>query len=484
MDAVFHDLEKGVRSLAEVGNRATEKMLQPANCSDAPHAALLEPWRGVLASRGPEAAIFAADGTVVRTFADVETEARGLEQTLAALSPHSVVAVQIGNSPSWPAVFLALLRAGHITLPLGEDAAPPPFANSLLDRSLQLVPRPSALNHQSSATALLKLTSGTTGAPRAIRFTAAQLAADCDHICETMGVGVDDLNFGVIPFAHSYGFSNLITPLLLRGVSLVAGEDRFPRAILDGLARTGATVFPGAPVLFEKLAELDGPPLPRLRLGISAGAPLTRAVWEKFHARFGLKLHTFYGSSECGGITYARYGELPAEGFVGQAMEGVTITPEEDGRIAVRSAAVGEGYFPDEDPQTLGGGSFRPGDLVEWRSEGLVLAGRVSDFINVGGRKLNPGEVERALAEFPGVRQVAVFGVASKLRGEEPVACVAGEIDVAALLRHAASRLAAWQVPKDIWLVPELPVNERGKLNRRALAERYLATHPSSFAAP
>ncbi len=450
-------------------------MFSSATCSEDLHAALLQPWRNVLAARESEAAIYAADGSIVRTFADVETEARELEKALAPLPPRSVVAVQIGNSPSWPAVFLALLRAGHSTLPLGEDSAPPPFAHALLERSLRLVPQPSTFNPQPPATALLKLTSGTTGAPRAIRFTAAQLAADRDHICATMGIVGSDVNYGVIPFAHSYGFSNLITPLLLRGVSLVASEDRFPRAILDGLVKTKATVFPGTPVLFQHLAQIDSPALPALRLAISAGAPLTRAVWEKFHARFGLRLHTFYGSSECGGIAYARQGELPSEGFVGQPMEGVTITPEEDGRIAVRSAAVGEGYFPEEDPETLGGGSFRPGDLIEWQNEGLVLAGRVSDFINVGGRKLNPGEIERVLAAFPGVRQVAVFGVASKLRGEEPVACVAGEIDAAALLRHAAARLVPWQMPKDIWIVAELPVNERGKISRRILAQRYLA---------
>ena len=61
---------------------------------------------------------------------------------------------------------------------------------------------------------LLKLTSGTTAAPRAVRFRSGQLLADCHQICETMGIGEDDLNFGVIPVSHSYGFSNLLTPLI------------------------------------------------------------------------------------------------------------------------------------------------------------------------------------------------------------------------------------------------------------------------------
>ena len=92
-------------------------------------------------------------------------------------------------------------------------------------------------------------------------------------------------------------------------------------------------------------------------------------------------------------------------------------------------------------------------------------------------RKLNPLEVEHRISTLPGVRQVVVFGVPSVLRGEEPVACVAGEgIDPARLLRQFAQALPSWQVPRDVWIVEELPVNERGKISRRNLAERYLST--------
>src|SRR5205814_7949883 len=81
---------------------------------------------------------------------------------------------------------------------------------------------------------LLKLTSGTTATPRAIRFRSEQLLADCSQICETMGIGADDLNFGVIPLSHSYGFSNLVTPLLVGGVGMVLSRDRMPRRFLVG----------------------------------------------------------------------------------------------------------------------------------------------------------------------------------------------------------------------------------------------------------
>src|SRR6266404_1205296 len=173
--------------------------------------------------------------------------------------------------------------------------------------------------------ALLKLTSGTTAAPRVIRFRSEQLLADSENICETMGITRGDLNYGVIPISHSYGFSNLLTPLIARGIPMTLSSDRMPRAIIDGLVATRATVFPGMPVFYQSLCELDAVPmLPELRLCISAGAPLAIEVVQAFRARFGHEIHSFYGSSECGGICYAREPE-PLAGFVGKPMQGVDV---------------------------------------------------------------------------------------------------------------------------------------------------------------
>jgi acyl-CoA synthetase (AMP-forming)/AMP-acid ligase II len=71
------------------------------------------------------------------------------------------------------------------------------------------------------------------------------------------------------------------------------------------------------------------------------------------------------------------------------------------------------------------------------------------------------------------VRDAVVFGVASALRGEEPVACIVGEVSKDALLRHCATALPSWQVPRDFWMLDTLPVNERGKLSRRELSKQY-----------
>jgi long-chain acyl-CoA synthetase len=450
--------------------------------------AILDAWERTLARSGDAAAVRRTDGAVARTFADIEREGGEIAAQFEALAPHSAVAVQIGNSEQWPAVLLALFRRQLVPLPLGrhmeaaelraamETCGAAALATVEAGRLRMIASPREPMPHTCD---FLKLTSGTTSAPRAVRFQAHQLVADCDHICASMGITDRDLNFGVIPFSHSYGFSNLLTPLLCRGVPLVASEDRMPRAILHELARSGATVFPGMPVFFDKLVALENAPaLPALRLCISAGAPLPRAVGEAFTRRFGLKVHTFYGSSECGGIAYdASPDPVYEDGFVGLPMRGVEIVRDacgESGRIAVRSAAVGDGYFPPQDEETLCGGQFIPGDLVRWGDRGMYLAGRASDVINIAGRKLNPAEIEARIAEFPGVRQVVVFGVPSPLRGEEPVACVAGEgIERGGLARFCQERLSQWQMPRDFWLLPEIAANERGKVSRRALAEEY-----------
>ena len=105
---------------------------------------------------------------------------------------------------------------------------------------------------------------------------------------------------------------------------MVLSRDRTPRAVLDDLARTDATVFPGMPLFYQAFCEMDDiPALPKLRLCISAGAPLPVSVAKKFREKFELTIHSFYGASECGGICYDREGTNEVEGFVGQPMKGV-----------------------------------------------------------------------------------------------------------------------------------------------------------------
>jgi long-chain acyl-CoA synthetase len=277
--------------------------------------------------------------------------------------------------------------------------------------------------------------------------------------------------------------------LIARGVPMVVSRDKTPRAVLADLARTGASVFPGMPAFYQAFCDLgDVPPLPKLRLCISAGAPLASAVAKRFFEKFKQPIHSFYGASECGGICYDRDATTFEDGFVGQAMQDVEVElmdpTESASQVRVRSAAVSDGYFPEPDDGKLGNGVFVPDDLLVRHESALKIVGRISDLINVAGKKVNPAEVEAHLLRFEGVRQAVVFGrpTGAGLRNEEVAACVLTSpgISEGDLLRFCRTALSGWQVPKRIFIVDIIPTNERGKISRRELARQFSALDDSS----
>lgn len=418
-------------------------------------------------------AVYGPSGEVVRTFADIQAESEELSGRLPATP--GAVALQVGNHESIPALLLAIWLAGRTVCLF--DAELQGDARVDIERELGVTVRIRLENGQSEfemtgasgitrkGIDLYKMTSGTASRPRPVGFTAAQLLADCDHICGTMGIRADDLNFGVIAFSHSYGFSNLVTPLLCGGVRLVVAPDALPRAIEAGLGATGATVLPAVPALFRGLLSASALP-ETLRLCISAGAPLDPAVGKEFHARFGRKIHAFYGASECGGICYDGTAEIIAEpGFVGLPLAGVRVEMLPSSRIRICSDAVG-----------IEGGVFEPEDLLVRDERGFWIVGRESDQINVAGKKVNPAEIERVIAGAPGVREVVVCGVEDPARGHEICALVAGEGDAAGMRRHCQEILVPWKIPRRFAFVSDIPTSSRGKVSRKVIARMFFAS--------
>ena len=145
------------------------------------------------------------------------------------------------------------------------------------------------------------------------------------------------------------------------------------------------------------------------------------------------------------------------------------------GCLEVRGDAVGDSHWPVA-RDSLSHGVFRSQDLVDLRDGLIYIRGRVSDQINVAGRKLSPDTVERVLMEGPGVRDCLVFGVPSRdaERGEEIVVCVETGEQVDVLKQYLMGRLPAWQMPRDWWVVDSLGVNQRGKRSRAEWRRMYL----------
>ncbi len=364
-----------------------------------------------------------------------------------------------GNSVEFILTILRAWRDGVVVCPLELDQSPPSIP----------VP-PSPCRH-------LKMTSATSGQARLVRFTEEQLAADADNIVATMGLRAEWPNLAAISLAHSYGFSNLVLPLLLHGIPLVLAQSPLPEMLRLAAAPHARLVLPGVPALWKAWLEA-GVIQPSIQLGISAGAPLSAELERAIFAACGLKVHNFYGSSECGGIAFDATDRPRSEDDdVGTAMQNVRVDLDATGCLVVRGDAVGLGYWPD--PQdNLSAGRFQTSDLAEIRAGRIYLRGRTGDQINVAGRKVAPAAIEAVLRGHPGVEDCLVFGVdaARNERTEAIVACVVarGGTRERDLRRFLVARLPGWQVPREWWFVDRLEIGVRGKVSRAQWARKYL----------
>src|SRR3989440_5333201 len=287
-----------------------------------------------------------------------------------------------GGSAEFVFTVLQAWRNNQVVCPLEEGQAP--------NLSDSLPP----------GTVHVKTTSATTGASRLVAFRPEQLMADADNIVLTMGLKAECPNLGVISLAHSYGFSNLVLPLLLHGVPLILVGSGFPEALRRAAALEPEVTLPGVPALWRHWHEADAIP-PNVRLAISAGAPLPSKLERAVYERHQLKIHNFYGSTECGGIAYDASSEPRAEtSCVGSPIRNVHLSVNASGCLEVRSRAVGQTYWP-LPRDNLKDGVFQTSDLAEIRDGMIYLLGRAGDQINVAGRKVSPEIIEQALASHP-----------------------------------------------------------------------------------
>lgn len=409
-----------------------------------PETTLYERWQAVVAAQRDELALVDA--------------ATGRRWTFSQLAREADRAPGVGGPVVFPSgmgaeFLLAILsgwRDGRIVCPLevGQTAPSGPWPGAPCVH--------------------LKTTSATTGRPRLIAFNAAQLATDAANLVATMGLRPDWPNVAVLSLAHSYGFSNLVTPLLLHGIPLHLAGSALPEALRRAATGLAAVTLPAVPALWRAWQEARAIPA-QVRLAISAGAPLPLALEHEVFATTGLKLHNFYGASECGGIAYDGTERPRADAtLAGTPVANVALAVAADGCLEIRGPNVATRYWPEADP-VLADGCYHAADLAEMRAEGVFLLGRASEVINVAGRKVAPETIERALLEHPAVREALVLGLPAGGGREETIAAVvvpSRPVTDAELRTHLLHRLPAWQVPRRWHWATEPLANQRGKTSR------------------
>lgn len=428
---------------------------------------LLAAWDSTVAADPCAVALIEGATHRVHSRANLDALATDFVARFPAAASHRRIAFALPNGPAWFATFIGLLRAGAVPVPL-DPAEPVAQQHSLATTARaaflllngELIPLPYASPYRASTKAcLVKLTSGSTGTPRALPFSHAQMLADGRQVCASMDIRPSDSNLAVIPLGHSYGLGNLVVPLLVQGTAIVCADIPLPNALALLAARHRPTVFPAVPALLNALAESDLPSdaFSSLRTVISAGAPLTPSTAVSFRNKFGLVPHGFYGSSETGGIAYDRAGDDTLTGrSVGMSLGGVSIIQLPRARIRVTSPAVFRRF------------GHSPADRARLEPDGrIVLLGRAGRLHKIAGRRLNLGELESSLRCLPGIADAFV---GPHPEDPEQLAAVLvttlAPLPLRALLR---AHLASWKIPRRLVPVATFPLTARGKPDNRAL---------------
>jgi long-chain acyl-CoA synthetase len=476
-----------------------------------------EAFARIAADRRHRIAIRGLSEHLTRTFGDLESDVRTMGRALdgLALPALPTIVASVGNRSGFVPLFLASLERGAGLLALDGGAPLPeilPIATRLSADLIVIradeaeaigVPTEPlacglvAIRHEASTPAawraraetgalVLRLTSGSTRRPKFVVTTESRLVSDGRHIIEAMDIRPSDVVLAAVPMAHAYGTGNVLLPLLLQGASVVMRDRFVPAQLAEDLSTCGITMFPGVPFLFDYLGRL-GPVaalIASVRMLITAGAPIDACTVRFFKETVGRKIHSLYGTSETGGITFDASEDFTDPVSVGRPLPGVSVTLVDgldlapgEGRVLVRGGAVAARYALAESGENevsaFTSGGFLTSDVARSDADGgLVLVSRLAASVNVAGRKVDPREVERVIGALAGVQQVSVIGAVCPVRGEILAACVRRcdpTLTVCRIRAHCSAHLSAHKIPRVVVFTDHLPVDARGKIERRAL---------------
>ena len=339
--------------------------------------------------------------------------------------------------------------------------------------------------------ASLLYSSGTTGTPKGVTLTHANIVSNSRMTAEVVGFKPGDGLALFLPLFHVFGQNFIMNGGFQAGATLALFRRFVPEVVLESVKRREITKFFAVPTIYIALLNAG---LPREALApvdyyFSAAATMPEEISRRWFERFGRRVYEGYGLTECSPFSCYNHATEHRFGSVGTAVPGfdLKIFDEQDeelprgewGEIVIRGPGVMKGYWgkPDDTERALRGGWLHSGDIGRMDEDGYVyIVDRVKDMINVSGFKVWPAEVEQTLYRHPAVKEVAVYGVPDPLKGEQ--------VRVAVVLKdgaHAAPEsigqycremLAVYKAPERVDIVKELPKSATGKILKRVLRDQ------------
>jgi acyl-CoA synthetase (AMP-forming)/AMP-acid ligase II len=396
--------------------------------------------------------------------------------------------------PCWPIAVSIGQSSGALEGDLSVD----------LDTSTPPDPVNSAPDGLRPDDAMIMFTGGTTGLPKMVPWTQANIAGSVRAIIAAYRLGPQDATVAVMPLYHGHGLiAALLSSLASGGTVLLPARGRFSaHTFWDDIDAVGATWYTAVPTIHQILlerAKTDQPGSRRagLRFIRSCSASLTAETARALEDEFSAPMLSAYGMTEAThqvattGVDDVDEGENPAAtaGLVGRSTgpeirivgsDGQSLPAEAVGEVWLHGSTVVRGYLGDPaiTAANFTQGWLRTGDLGSLSADGeLTIRGRIKELINRGGEKISPERVEGVLAGHPDVLEVAVFGVPDKMYGETVAAVIVPRGSAAPapaeLAEFCRERLAAFEVPASFREVSALPHTAKGSLDRRAVAQQF-----------
>ncbi len=460
----------------------------------------------------PAALAIRVPGTRDWTHGDLDGASSQIAHALVSLGikPGDRIAVQIPKSAETIALHLACIRVGAVYLPLNNSYTATELIALIQDAEPALFVREDPLDHSvrqlsiaeliamavhSSTTfadvpraptdpASILYTSGTTGRPKGAVLSHGNLAFSAQTLVNQWGFTSKDVLLHILPLFHTHGLYVAVHTALASGASVILHEAFDPARVVADLPHS--TTMMGVPTHYVRLLaepRFTEAVTSNIRLFTSGSAPMLVATHQEFTARTGQLILERYGMTETCMLTSNPLLGVRKPGTVGPALPGVEVrlTGASPGGIEVRGPNVFDGYWRRPElkaTEFTGDGWFKTGDLGLIDEDGYVeIVGRSKDLIISGGLNVYPKEIELLLDSLPGIQESAVVGVADSDFGEAVVAVVVLDGTTPSTpesIRLAArEQLAAFKVPKRVFIVDALPRNAMGKVEKAKLRASY-----------
>lgn len=472
------------------------------------------------AARAPHASAVADDALNLDNTAFLDAVMRAAAALRSVgVGPGDVVALQLPNRAEFVVGLFAAWRLGAAVTPISPTLVPAETAYQVADAGSRVLvvdgptdaevpvltldeltagdPEPfEPADNADDGLALLIYTSGTTGRPKGVMLDHANVNVMCAMVIEGFELTEADHSLLILPLFHVNAIVvSTLSPLIAGGRTTIAGRFN-PDTFFGRIESTRATYFSAVPTIYTMLAGLPSevqPDTASVRFAVCGAAPASVELLDRFEQRYGIGLIEGYGLSEgsCASTGNPLNGKrkpgtvgipLPGQEIRIVDASGAPLPQGELGEVIIKGPNVMRGYLnrPEETAKTVVDGWLHTGDIGRLDEDGyLVLVDRAKDMIIRGGENIYPKEIETVAYQLPAIAEAAVVGRANSLYGEEPVLFASlhadAELPIERIREHLTASLSKYKLPVEITVLPELPKNAVGKIDKPSLRKTLTA---------